>query len=431
MQMGAQALCQDEFSKCFEPRTVERPPSLSLGYLVYMVGMSVRYGVLFPMRLGVLITGFIFFALLLPLALISQDGALGQRLFVTFCKVWVFALGMWVRHHGRKPALDEAHIFVANHTSFIDFFMMSSHRFCHATVAQVHGGLFGFLQRHALSLNGSLFFHRDETKDREKLARKMREHTQDRQTSPLVIFPEGTCVNNEYTVLFHKGAFELGCAVCPVAIRYNKRLGDPYWNTREQTFTDHVFYLMTRWMMVADVWWLEPRRIGAEESSIAFAERVKAAISEAAGLKNLSWNGYLKNFVRKQDQEKLRSTSQQEYGATLRRKLGAPEPAADADAPPPTPNLDIIKPTDSLIEARMALTLTDIRNEVLISSSPPTAGRARSGTSFSGAGSLLEKLSEKRSTLADDWRTLQDELSASTSADEPPLDLDDDVFGQA
>lgn len=37
--------------------------------------------------------------------------------------------------------------------------------------------------------------------------------------NPMIIFPEGTCVNNEYAIRFQKGAFELGVKVCPVGIK--------------------------------------------------------------------------------------------------------------------------------------------------------------------------------------------------------------------
>jgi glycerol-3-phosphate O-acyltransferase 3/4 len=35
----------------------------------------------------------------------------------------------------------------------------------------------------------------------------------------MIIFPEGTCVNNKYIIRFQKGAFELGVKVCPVGIK--------------------------------------------------------------------------------------------------------------------------------------------------------------------------------------------------------------------
>lgn len=35
----------------------------------------------------------------------------------------------------------------------------------------------------------------------------------------MIIFPEGTCVNNKCAIRFQKGAFELGVKVCPVSIK--------------------------------------------------------------------------------------------------------------------------------------------------------------------------------------------------------------------
>lgn len=37
-----------------------------------------------------------------------------------------------------------------------------------------------------------------QAKDRSLVARRMREHIHSPNTTPLLVFPEGTCVNNEY-----------------------------------------------------------------------------------------------------------------------------------------------------------------------------------------------------------------------------------------
>lgn len=136
----------------------------------------------------------------------------------------------------------------------------------------------------------------------------MKLHVSQPDSVPLLIFPEGTCVNNEYSVLFKRGAFELGAAVCPVAIRrvragwgtrasegshklgasilrlmppfagalhththtrtlcravprrrYNKIFVDAFWNSRRQTFSQHMLKLMNSWATVCDVWFLEPQ----------------------------------------------------------------------------------------------------------------------------------------------------------------------------
>ena len=220
-----------------------------------------------------------------------------------------------------KKREGEPHIYVANHTSFTDFILLSSHEFPHATLAQVHGGLFGIFQHYLLSVMGSLAFNRDEQRDRILVSDRMRQHTLLQENAPLLVFPEGTCVNNEATVLFHKGAFELGAAVVPAAIKYNKRLIDPYWNTREQTFSQHVLYLMTRWFMVVDVWWLPLQRLKEGETAIEFSNRVKEMISEAAGLMNLSWDGYMKNFMKTAFRDKLLLSTQRQYADNLKSDI--------------------------------------------------------------------------------------------------------------
>ncbi|KAF9587003.1 hypothetical protein IFM89_039782 [Coptis chinensis] len=48
-----------------------------------------------------------------------------------------------------------------------------------------------------------------EAKDREIVARKLREHVQGADNNPLLIFPEGTCVNNHYIVTFKKISIHL------------------------------------------------------------------------------------------------------------------------------------------------------------------------------------------------------------------------------
>ena len=96
---------------------------------------------------------------------------------------------------------------------------------------------------------------------------------------------------------------------------------DPYWNTRESSFLQHVGYLMTRWFLSVDIWWLPPQRQLPEESPIVFANRVKDMISQQAGLQNLSWDGYMKNFLEAKEQAKLQKISQESYVATLKGKL--------------------------------------------------------------------------------------------------------------
>lgn len=55
---------------------------------------------------------------------------------------------------------------------------------------------------------------------------------------------QGTCVNNEFCVMFKRGAFDLGATVFPVAIRYNKIFVDAFWNSKKQSFTAHLVRML-------------------------------------------------------------------------------------------------------------------------------------------------------------------------------------------
>ncbi|KNC96458.1 uncharacterized protein SPPG_08051 [Spizellomyces punctatus DAOM BR117] len=253
---------------------------------------------------------------------VATVSTLLRWLFKFYCKAFLLSWGSRIRYHGKKPQVSEPHIFVANHTSVIDYLVLSAHDFPHATVAQKHGGVIGYFEDKVLTLNGSLMFNRNEKNDRSVLAEKMRQHVQNPKNVPLLIFPEGTCVNNEYTVLFHKGAFDLDAAVAPVAIKYNKRWADAYWHSKTQTFTKHLLYLMTRWGLVADVWYLPPRTRKPGQSAVEFANEVKAEISAVAHLKNLSWDGYFKNFApAKEKQVRLQEHPQTRYGVVLMNRM--------------------------------------------------------------------------------------------------------------
>lgn len=109
----------------------------------------------------------------------------------------------------------------------------------------------------------------------------------------MIIFPEGTCVNNKYTIRFQKGAFELGVKVCPIGLKYNRMWGDPYWDTRKG-FLHYAFYRMTRWQTVVDVYYGQPQDMRPDEDAVSFGERIKHIISNTIGVPSEDFNGMAK-----------------------------------------------------------------------------------------------------------------------------------------
>lgn len=85
----------------------------------------------------------------------------------------------------------------------IDYIVLCSFR-PFAVIMQKYPGWIGFLQTQFLDSIGCIWFNRTEMKDRALVQARMRRHVRTEGNVPLLIFPEGTCVNNEYIVMFKK-----------------------------------------------------------------------------------------------------------------------------------------------------------------------------------------------------------------------------------
>ncbi|GER57753.1 glycerol-3-phosphate acyltransferase [Striga asiatica] len=320
---AAGAIVDDSFTRCFKSNPPE-PWNWNI-YLfpLWCLGVVVRYGFLFPLRVAVLTLGWIvFLSCYFPVHFLLKGHdklrkKLERGLVELICSFFVASWTGVVKYHGPRPSIRPKQVFVANHTSMIDFIVLEQMT-AFAVIMQKHPGWVGLLQSTILESLGCIWFNRSESKDREIVARKLREHVHGADNNPLLIFPEGTCVNNHYTVMFKKGAFELGCTVCPIAIKYNKIFVDAFWNSRKQSFTTHLLQLMTSWAVVCDVWYLEPQNLKPGETPIEFAERVRDIISVRAGLKKVPWDGYLKYS---RPSPKHRERKQQCFAESVLRRL--------------------------------------------------------------------------------------------------------------
>ena len=246
-----------------------------------------------------LLLGFVlFFVAFLPVhyLLPASLRAPCERSLIEFlASSFVFSWTGVVRYHGARPSLGRPQVYVANHTSMVDF-MILEQATPFAVIMQKHGGWVGWLQGTILASLGCIQFNRAEAADRASVHLRIRAHVHKPGSNPLLIFPEGTCVNNEYCCMFKRGAFDLGVPVVPIAIKYNKIFVDAFWNSRREGFTAHLARIMTSWALVADVWYMEPQSKEEGESAEDFAARVREMIAERAGLKCVPWDGMLKYY---------------------------------------------------------------------------------------------------------------------------------------
>jgi len=294
------AIMDDSFWRCFAMNDPE-PWNWNI-YLfpLWCCGVLLRYFLLFPLRLTILLVGHLIHGLLFAaMSVLMKNGpakmAILAKLSCFLGQVYITSWTGVIRYHGPCPEKRANCVWVANHTSMIDFLILNAHR-PFSVIMQLHPGWVGFIQRRFMDPQGCIYFNRTEVSDRKLVSERMKMHVQDPNQPPLLIFPEGTCVNNEYCVMFKRGAFDLGAAVYPIAIKYNKIFVDAFWNSKAMSFTRHLMNLMTSWAVVCDVYFLEPQERHEGESAADFASRVQALIARKAGLRVMPWDGYLKYY---------------------------------------------------------------------------------------------------------------------------------------
>ncbi|XP_068910740.1 glycerol-3-phosphate acyltransferase 3 isoform X1 [Tenebrio molitor] len=204
-------------------------------------------------------------------------------------------------------------ICVANHTSPIDVLILMCDN-CYSLIGQSHGGFLGILQRALARASPHIWFERSEVRDRHAVANKLKEHVSNPKNPPILIFPEGTCINNTSVMQFKKGSFEVGSVIYPVAIKYDPKFGDAFWNSSKYSMMQYLYMMMTSWAIVCDVWYLPPMRQNEGETAIDFANRVKSVIAKQGGLVDLVWDGQLK---RTKPKKEWRERQQEEFSKRL------------------------------------------------------------------------------------------------------------------
>lgn len=85
-----------------------------------------------------------------------------ERRLVRWCACgWVASWSGVIKYHGPTPVPKPNHIWVANHSSMIDYTVLTAYM-PFAAIMQLHPGWVGFLQKRVLSCLGCLWFHRTE-----------------------------------------------------------------------------------------------------------------------------------------------------------------------------------------------------------------------------------------------------------------------------
>ncbi|XP_047541923.1 glycerol-3-phosphate acyltransferase 4 isoform X2 [Vanessa tameamea] len=285
--------------------------------IIWAMGFVVRYFFLLPLRILIFVIGVWWLIVCTACVGTLPDGNLKQRvnnaLSVVCFNFLSRCISAVITYHNsdHKP---RSGICVANHTSPIDVLVLMCDS-CYSLIGQRHNGFLGLLQRALARASPHIWFERSEVKDRHAVARRLKEHISVPDNPPILIFPEGTCINNTSVMQFKKGSFEVGGTIYPVAIKYDPRFGDAFWNSSRYGMLHYLLNMMTSWAIVCDVWYLPAMHREAGEGAVDFANRVKAVIARRGGLVDLMWDGQLKRMKAKKEWRELQ---QEEFSKRLK-----------------------------------------------------------------------------------------------------------------
>ncbi|KAL1491612.1 hypothetical protein ABEB36_012184 [Hypothenemus hampei] len=326
---GFEAIIEDQVTSRFEAEELKNWNLLirtNRGYefiswkltFIWMCGFVVRYFFLFPLRVVICFCGVLWLTICTALVGYIPSRDL-RRLVNKYVSIMCFgilsrAISSVITYHNVENKPKEGGICVANHTSPIDVLILMCDG-CYSLIGQRHGGFLGLLQRALARASPHIWFERSEARDKKFVLQRLIEHTSDPKNPPILIFPEGTCINNTSVMQFKKGSFEVGSVIYPVAIKYDPRFGDAFWNSSKYSMLQYLYMMMTSWAIVCDVWYLPPMHQKQDETSIDFANRVKSAVAKQGGLVDLVWDGQLK---RSKPKKEWKERQQEEFSKRLK-----------------------------------------------------------------------------------------------------------------
>jgi len=283
----------------------------------YYFGCVFRYCFLLPGRIAILIVGLLYMAIGMTLIGPVKEGPfkrwLNHQITTSCFQVLGGAISAVITYHNTENR-PKSGICVANHTSPIDVCMLASDT-AYALTGQKHGGFLGYCQAQLSKASSQIWFERGESKDRAYVFNRLRDHVQDPDKLPILIFPEGTCINNTSIMQFKKGSFEVGAVIYPVAVKYDPKFGDAFWNSSKVSMISYLLMMMTSWAIVCDVWYLPPMHKREGEDAIDFANRVKKEIALKGGLVDLVWDGNLK---RQQVKSEWKAAQQEQFSRRIK-----------------------------------------------------------------------------------------------------------------
>ncbi|VDM61900.1 unnamed protein product [Angiostrongylus costaricensis] len=233
-QSGIEAIVQDSLSTSFEGapcyvQTLLRSSALSCWSnsqaSIFYSTFVFRWGFLFPIRLGLLLTSFAF---LIVAGLVTRNKNVSDEektwFGIIYSRLFLSGMGIVVTYDNIHFRPKEAGVAVSNHMSpndvqalFAGTPLGSSYGFI--VTGQKHSGIIGSIEAAADRICPTIWVDRKSDEGRREFFEEIMKNCKQTCGAPILLFPEGYCSNNTQVLQFRRAIFKEGITIYPIAIK--------------------------------------------------------------------------------------------------------------------------------------------------------------------------------------------------------------------
>ncbi|CAD5228605.1 unnamed protein product [Bursaphelenchus xylophilus] len=268
-----------------------------LDLVVYTLSCVIRYGIIFPIRLQLLLFSSSFIGLA---GVVSYIKPYTQRQRLYCCSVYArsfsASMGLVATYHDKENKARSPGIAMSNHLTandiqyiFADVDFTEPKPQGYTVTGQLHNGIIGYIIKMAARIAPIYFLDRSRPEERKNFHKNVVEAASKGEIDPVLLFPEGYCSNNTGVMQMRKAAFEEGINVYPIAIKQNAITGDSFWY--EDTFLPYIFRVMTSWCISYDVYYMPKQRRHDSEDCEKFSARIQQLIADKIGVPAVPYGG--------------------------------------------------------------------------------------------------------------------------------------------
>lgn len=286
---------------------------------IFFVGLVFRAFFLMPVRIGLLLTSFVFVALAgLQTAFRTLSDREKTWVAIVYCRLFCSSMGLVANYRNPQNRPKKPGVAVSNHLTPNDIqilFAGTPHgsSYGYVVTGQKHKGIIGVIEHLVEKLCPALWLERKCINERQGFLAEVMKIA--RREGPVLLFPEGYCSNNSKVLQFRKAIFEENVNIYPVAIKQTPEFGDGFWY--EDEFLQYLVRTMLNWAVVYDIQYLPMETRRESENNTMFAGRIQQTIARAAGISSCDHGGNL--WYKQEERNKMKEIFKTQNEATLRR----------------------------------------------------------------------------------------------------------------